>query len=62
MGIPIEKLVMAIYAEHHQRTGHDVVTEPTLGTLKITCEVCLWLDVLMRKMEEMMFEPESETP
>ena len=61
MSIPVDKLVMAIYAEHRQRTGHDVTTEPKLGTLKITCEVCLWLDVLMRELEKMMYEdPEEE--
>lgn len=36
-------LLLAIHAEHKQRTGHDVFNEPPLSTKAICCDVCLYL-------------------
>jgi hypothetical protein len=64
--MPDFDLLMAVFHEHEQRTGHDVTKEPVLGTLKITCDVCLYLDKLMKQAQEEMAppaeEPGEETP
>ena len=51
MMIDVGRLVCAFYDEHKQRTGHDVRKEGSLSTLRITCDVCLALDDLMKQAE-----------
>lgn len=45
-------LLLAIHAEHKQRTGHDVFTAGNHSTLHIRCDVCLFIGAARREEEE----------
>jgi len=48
-----EDLFIALYFEHKDRTGHDVLAShsvESLSTLRITCPVCLYLDKIRNTM------------
>jgi len=64
--ISIDNLILALFYEHKQRTGHDSTRRGPDGFYphtNITCDVCLWLDKLMKQAEEMQYplEPSTES-
>ena len=42
-------LLLAIYYEHKQRTGHDVFTK---NNQYLHCDVCLYIDAEKRKLDK----------
>ena len=45
-------LLLAIHAEHNQRTGHDIFKQDSLSTLAMHCDVCLYMQAEKRDIDE----------
>lgn len=53
-------LFLAIYNEHEQRTGHDILGRHAGSTLHITCSVCLHLRSHNRELEQAQRQAELQ--
>ena len=45
-------ILMAIFHEHKARTGHDVFRVGRQISLRVNCDVCMYLDAERREIEE----------